>query len=284
MRKALYAGALLWWQAAGAGAQYSAYLPPEGTLLLTPSYTFQTHGNFWAGTTKVANPTVEQHSGLLVLDYGLTESWAADVAFGYTTSSTSTPAGALTRDGLADTRFGLRYRVFDAEDSWLSFLPTVTLRAGGIVEGTYDTSSSVVFPHLPGKGASGGEIGLLLGKRWEESSFGIYADVGYRVRSERVPDELLASVGMYREFFDALALSVGWRYSGGMSGVDFGAPGFTPNHLVEVKEEAHRIELTLSHADKGGRLYQIYFSHTLAGRNTGEKAMIGAAVTLPLKL
>ena len=44
------------------------------------------------------------------------------------------------------------------------------------------------------------------------------------------------------------------------------------------------LEASLGYTDKGGRYFQLFYAHTLDGRNTGEKDTFGISATFPISL
>lgn len=267
------AGTLAWSQ--------SAWVPEAGRWEVTPLYVFQTFDRFWMGTTKVPNPnngdSLDQHSGFIGVEYGIVENLAADVAVGYTYSaSRAFNAAGRTEsdDGLADTQIGLRYRVLREESSVVPI--NVTLRAGGVIEGTYDPN----FPFSSGDGASGGRFSVLLGKTFGRTGLAAYSEIGYQIRTEDVPDDFLASVGLGYTFLRHVTVNAGYRLIQGLSGPDIGAPGFgTRFGFPQVREITHNFETGIGFMDNGGRYYQFFYARTVAGRNTGEKDVFGFAAT-----
>ncbi|HZJ14070.1 MAG TPA: hypothetical protein VFD27_03425 [Chthoniobacteraceae bacterium] len=268
--------------ASAAHAQLSAYTPLRNQLIVTPSYQYQFYDSFWAGDTKVDLDVAtgydeqQQHSAYLTLEYGVLDNLALDVTFGYTwTSFTDGPGPDLTDDGWADTTFGVRYRVLDERN--FHCLPTVTLRVGGIVAGTYDPE----FPFSAGDGADGIEVSALTGKQLCPG-LGLYGEIGYRWRDEDVPDDLFGAVGLSVTYIKNLTLSVGYRHTEGQGGPDIGGPGFGVDYgFPQVKEVDQRIEASLGYTDDGGRNYAFYFAQTLDGRNTGEKSIFGVSISIP---
>lgn len=256
-----------------AGAQ-SAWLPAPKQLVATPSVSFQTYDEFWAGDVKVKLPDdVDQYYGGIMLEYGITPVLAADLTIGYTRVETKAFGGDGEDDGLADTSFGLRWKFLDEEATVSAYTPTLTLRAGGIIEGTYDEN----FPFSAGDGASGAQVSLLLGKEFGQSGFGIFGDFGYRYRGEHVPDDLFGSFGIYQSI-KSFTLSVGYRHIQGLSGEDIGDPGF---RFPEVREIQQNIEAGVGYTDRGGRFYQFFYAHTLDGKNTGDKDIFGLSASIP---
>ncbi len=265
---------------ASAFAQQSAWLPAPREFLVTPAFTYQTYDRFWAGKTKGPLPTggsLNQETASITLEYGLCEAAAADLSFGYVwTDSKGFGGGKQTDDGLTDTSFGLRYRFLDETKTQCKFAPTMALRVGGIIEGTYDQD----FPFSGGDGASGFETSLLFGKAICPG-FGLYGDIGYRNRNHRVPDDLFGSAGVYATYKCATA-TLAYRHVQGLSGGDIGGPGFGAAYgFPQVKEISQNIEAGLGIRDKAGRYYQFFYARTIEGRNTGEKNIFGISATIP---
>ena len=139
----------------------SAYLPLEGRFTLSGSYIFETFDEFWAGRKKMDLPDdIHQHTVSVGLEYGLLDDVALDLTLGYTRTSFSSVDDL---DGLNDTTLGVRWRMFDEFRYDSPYIPTLTLRLGGIIEGSYDTVTTGA-PNSPGDGASGIETSLLFGK------------------------------------------------------------------------------------------------------------------------
>ena len=184
--------------ATGALAQ-SVWLPDPGQLVVTPGYTYQTYDEFLVGHTKTKLPAdIVQQTVYLGLEYGFTPKFAADLTLGYTRVDFDPPgAGDFKRDGLDDTRLGLRYRVIDENAGNRAWVPAVGLRLGGIIAGTYDIPTSLP-PINPGDGANGIETSLQSGKTFGNTGFGAYADIGYRWRDHDVPADLFGGAGVFK--------------------------------------------------------------------------------------
>jgi hypothetical protein len=276
--------------AAGAAhAQVSAYTPVQNQITVTPSYVYQTFDEFWAGydRTKLSDDVV-QHTGYLSLEYGILDGLALDLTMGYSSVNTDAFGQGGSDDGLTDTTFGIRYRVFDEQEGTSRWMPTLTVRLGGIIEGTYDAN----FPFSVGDGACGAEVSFLV-SRQIFTGFGYYGSIGYRARNQKVPDDLFGSIGVYggyRGFSGAL----GYRHVQGLSGGDIGdSTGekvFNPNGgpntygFPEVKEINQIIEGTVGYTDQRGRYYSMFAGKNVAGKNTGDKWLFGASITLPFNL
>ena len=272
--------------AASASAQYSVWTPEQGRFVVTPSYVYQTFDEFWAGKDKVKlDGDMWQHTALLSFDYGITENLALDATVGWVWSETdSTMLGAGSHhandDGLTDTTFGIRQRFINEEDFNKWWIPSLGVRVGGIIEGTYDEN----FPFSAGDGASGAEASLLGGKRLCPFS-GFYGDVGYRYRDGDVPDDWFGSAGVYFSW-KFLSATAGYRFTQGLSGNDIGDTKFVQRFssgreaFPLVKEISQNFEASICFTDPGGRFYQAFYAHTFDGRNTGERDIFGGSISL----
>lgn len=259
-----------------AGAQ-SAWLPQPKEFSVTPTYIYQKFDEFWMGTQKT-NPdwpsSIKQHSVSIALEYGITKKLAADLTFGYTRSEARFAGEKL--DGMNDTAAGLRYQFLDEKEVNCAYAPTLTWRVGGILAGSYPISS--VAPHSPGDGAAGFETSLLWGKAIGETGFGLYGDVGYRNRAEKVPDDFFFSGGVYKQLFKDWTLSFAYRQVQGLSGRDIAGPGWN-NQWPELRENKKSLEAGLGYTDKGNRHYQVFGAMVIDGRNTGESTVLGSSIT-----
>ncbi len=258
-------------------AQYSATLPEPGQFLITPSALYQTADTYWAGTEKVGvdeitgADSLDQYSYFLNLEYGLTRRFALDASIGYSEAGLD---GGSKRDGLSDSRLGLRYNIAAEGADWSG--PTVSLRAGAIIAGDYEEGDIDSI----GDGASGWEVSLL-GEKSVFENVGVYGDFGFRQRENDVPDALFGGAGVYVSAGSVTA-SAGWRFDNSLDGGDIGGAGFGESFgLPQVEEDDHSIVASLGFTDQGGRSYTLFGSHTLDGKNTAEKDIFGLSITLP---
>jgi hypothetical protein len=282
MRTTLLTSTLLATSASTLLAQ-SAWLPNENQLVLTPGFTYSTFDEFWMGRDKVDNPpngkSLNQYYGYLFADYGIVENLAADATVGYTWTD-SEAFGDVNDDGLADTSVGLRYRLIDETTSSCPYTPTIALRVGGVIPGTYDEN----LPFSPGDGAYGLESSLLLARAIGDSGFGIYGDIGYRMRENPVPDDLFGSAGIYQQL-GHVTLTFEYRHTQSLSGLDIGGPGFNPANdstgFPAVKEITQLVQAGVTFTDRAGRSYQFTAAKSVDGRNTGDRLLFGFNITIP---
>jgi len=266
----------------------SAWLPEPGELIANPGFTFSTFDEFWVGPTlmsplKANDESLDQYTAYIGLEYGILDGLAADLSLGYTWTSKTAALGDGD-EGLADVLFGLSYRLVEERE----ILPTVALRVGGIIAGSYDENT----PFSPGDGANGFDGSLLFGKSFGDSGFGVYGDVGYRVRENPVPNEWFGSAGLFKQFGgllnpeDSLTFSVGYRHIQSINGLDIGGAGFDPakgaDHGFPALEEVNQLfEAAVGYEDAAARQYQFTVSRSVDGRNTGDKLILGFSISLP---
>ncbi len=128
----------------------SAYLPAPGETTAGTLYSYQRARDFYAlGDARFTLPDpLEQHTARVDLAHGLAPGWALDASFGWSTvtyeeSATLAPGlfllkdGKQRRSGLIDTRLGLRRTLLDEFATLSQAAPTVTVRVGAIIPGTY---------------------------------------------------------------------------------------------------------------------------------------------------
>ena len=260
-------------------AQTSAYTPAPGQLVVSPAYAYQNFEDFWMGRNDASlkPDDVTQHTGVIAFDFGITDRLAADVQVGYSRTESKAFGGSNSDDGMTDSLIGLRYKLIDETKVNCRWSPTFTLRVGAIIEGTYDAG----LPFSAGDGGSGFETSLQFGKSIGSTGLALYGDIGYRNRNQTVPDDIFGSLGLSYTFAQAITLSGGYRHIQSLSGTDIGAPGFTFPSLREINQLA---EVSLSYTDKGGRTYALFGAFSLDGRNSGDKTIFGATISIPIQL
>jgi hypothetical protein len=259
-----------------------AWLPEQLQLVVTPGYAYENFDHIWAPTTKISLPADHTtHLGYLSLEYGILANLAADVTLGYGHTDLD-PVGS--DDGLIDTSLGLRYRIVDEHQMQSPFWPTITIRVGGTIAGTYSED----FPFGLGDGANGFDGTLFLAKDFGSSGFGVYGDVGYRYRDHDVPDDFVARFGL-RQRIKFVTVMFDYRHAESLEGIDILGPEWNPGAgpgtgYPALKEVNQILGGTVQLADRGGRLFQFYVGHNIDGRNTGDKLLLGFSVRLPFNL
>jgi len=275
----LFAASLLLALCIGQAARaQSAYLPAPGSGSVTGGYSFYSFDEFWYGDTKGDLPDpIEQHNAVIGIEYGLTDRLALDATGGWAYNQFELQDD---HDGIIDTLLGVRYQLFNEFEQPGSPLPTLALRLGAIIPGTYEVLTDGSFNSI-GDGAAGAEASLLFGRLFGDTGFGIYGDFGWRVRAESVPQDLFGSFGITKTFAEKVTVRVGYRVVHGLSGKDIFAPDFTFNDFPEVQEILHAVEAGIGYSTARGDYFQVFVAKTIDGKNTGDKAFIGASATFP---
>ena len=263
----------------------SAWIPDAQQIIAVPAFTYSSFDEFWMGDTLVsplkdADEALRQYTGFVALEYGITSKIAFDATVGYAATSSTTVLGPGD-EGLMDTQIGLRYKLVDGDAQSSPWIPTVTVRLGGIIAGTYDANT----PFSIGDGASGIEGSLLMAKEFGETGFGMFGGIGYRWRVDPVPADIFGNVGIYQRIGGFTVSFTYWNTTS-LDGLDIGGPGFNPGAGVDsgfpaVKEINQIVSGGIGYTDKGGRTYLVTIGNNIAGRNTGDKFILGAFVSLP---
>lgn len=248
-----------------------------GKIMVTPSYSFQTFDEFYAGDQRVGPPPggedIERQSFRVYLDYGLAADWAIDLSLGYFRTDSGT-AGLFTvgkQDGIADTYFGVRRALARQADQGFD----AAIRVGGTLPGDYETGQL----SAPGDDAFGADARLFLGR-----SFGatrLEGALGYSFNEGAVPETIGLGVRVIQTLPGNFYLEGGYRFFDSNGDLDIGGLGFSAARLREVSEQGHVIEGALAYADQGGRYYRVYASQLVDGKNVGYELTLGASVTFP---
>jgi hypothetical protein len=156
------------------------------------------------------------------------------------------------------------------------FAPTLTLRVGGIYNGTYHHD----FPFAPGNGSVGVEPSVLLSKSFGWPGFGMYGNLGYRDMRSGGNSQVFGSAG-FTQRYKGFTFNLGFRQQQNTGGVDVGGSGNTVVYSLDVSEFNQYYEAGVGYTDKGDRHWQFYYRANFNGRNTGDKMVYGIYVTLP---
>jgi hypothetical protein len=212
--------------------EISPYTPVSGSGEAEVSWTRQTADSFNPGDARAPLP-VDLKLSTIALDtsYGITDKLAVDVRIGYAKSKFTVdpglaPDGGL--DGLTDIVVGARYKVIDEVDGGPF---TATLGVAAIIDGGYRTGAITSL----GDGGSGGQVALAFGKQLGPLSYS--STIGYRTRSNNVPDEIFGGSKLALSFADRFSVFGGLSFTDSTSGIDVGGPGFTPARFPEVEED-----------------------------------------------
>lgn len=274
----------------------TAWAPYQRTLWLQP-------GMFQSGYDNPFLPSPYRINLFQTLvQYGISDKLTYDLSFGYgriyKISNYYPFAGveqenpSTEKQGFIDSRTGFRYKVFDEMDSKYAWMPTISLRLGGIKKGDYDRR-----PQSLGDGASGGEINLYFAKDFNFYGFGTFGDIGFRRREKPVPDDRIYSFSLYKSFLENIYIIAGYRGQTGLGGYAFADPAQNEPQVPVSNQTAPQVpilteeflfyqwlsrerpdwarrenflrqEISLGYRDTYGNFYTFYYSKTLKVENS----------------
>ena len=272
---------------AGPSFGASPWIAEAGSFDATPIIIYETFDEFYKGGERKDFPFeyFNQITTVMSFDYSVFDGIALDMTIGYVRAWGGTNPMAVrleTNDGLQDVNLGIRFRVLDEFDWDQEWVPSMTLRFGGVIAGTYQADGSV-FPGIPGDAANGIEGEFSLGKMLPFYDIGLTGALGVRARDQGTPIDWHLRVGIFKTFFDTVTVGFAYDQLTSVTGLDIGGPGFSPDKFRELKEISKNIEISLGYTDSGGRYYGAYYTKTVGGRNTGIKDVAGFMVTLPFR-
>ncbi len=241
------------------------------------SVVYQAYDQFWLGEQKLstkdafgADGKVTQTTATVSGMYGITDWLAADLAVGYTRIDFK-PLDK-TDSGLNDTTFGLQARLLDENNPASPYLPTISVRLGGILKGTYETD--IGTPTGAGLGTNGFDGSLAVGKYFVDSGTGVFASGGFRDYASDVPSVRYWALGAFQDVAGQASVHAIYRSSASTSGVDIGGSGFTGD-FTKVKEEREAIEGGITYIGYPQARIGIFIARVLDGRNIGQDLVLG---------
>ena len=274
-----------------------ANVPEHGQLVLGGAYQESESYHVWANNN-YQNVTVHANGerygiditqGYIALQYGITKKWAADLAVGYTTvgwryfndANNSNPyQNARSTSGLMDTSLGFRYQVCNEADTQCKWAPTLTLRAGAVLPGTYSQG----FPFSPGVRSAAVEPEVLMRKHFGWTGLGAYGDALFRWNRTTANDQYIASAGLFQEI-KGWEIQAGYRHLGSTSGQSISMTGNVIDYPVSVRENNDSIEAGFNYTtSKRKWQYGFYSRAVLDGSNSDAKFWFGGYVNIPITI
>jgi hypothetical protein len=226
---------------------------------------------------------IDINQGYVTAQYGLSRRWALDLSAGGTTvgwRSFNSTGSAESTSGVTDIALGVRYQIFNENETDNKWLPTLTFRAGGVLPGTYDKD----FAFAPGLSSAAIEPEFLLRKHFGWPGFGVYADMLYRWNKTTGTDQYMAAVGFLQQI-KGWELAVGYRHMQTISGSDISYDSSTPQDLYyprDVREINDGIEAGFSYTtSKRHWRYGFHTRTVFDGSNTDQKFWIGGSLDIP---
>ena len=257
----------------------SPWLPAPGAGFVNFSYVSQNATEYFRATkrpTPGGGANLGQHTVWLTGTYGWSDAVAIDVRVGAARSYASAgPGTAITggRDkysGVTDSNIGVTWRI--ADELVNPSMPSVALRGGAIIAGSYDTGAINAI----GDGASGLEVSALAGKYFADM-FAVSGELGYRVRDKDVPSDIFFNVsgGL---LFENIGLGVNYKIVDAQSGLQIGGPGFSPPRFPEVEEDIQFLSGTVSLNVSDQSNIAVSYGEVLDGRNTAKSKVFSVTM------
>ncbi len=214
----------------GVFAQSSPWLSEPGSSTVSFAYITQETDELKAGNNTAALPDdLSQDTYFLSYEYGLSDSLQLNLETSYSEAELP-PVSPSSRSDLGDSRVSLSWRV---HDEFLSDgAPTVTLRAGATIAGSYETDAVNAI----GEGADGIEASVIVGKILNQY-LSLSGEAGYRVRSDDTPDETFYNLNAYLSITPNFYAFASLITRNSRDGLDIGGPGFSPARFNETKIE-----------------------------------------------
>lgn len=269
---------LVWLPSPAAFAEGSAWLPEPQTGYVSLSYVYQTADEFYRAASKRPTPgggeDLSQGTAWLSFSYAFSDSLAMDFQAGVAKSDFVTGPGIPTPNdsfkGLADTTVGLTWRIVDET---VSELPSIALRAAGIIAGNYETG----YINSLGDGGDGFEVSAIVGK-FLTDRISMSAEVGYRDRNSDIPANYYANLSGLFLVNEQLALGLGYNVVNASSGLDIGDPGFSPDRFPELEEDTESAMVRLFY-NFGSFGVNLFYGKVFDGRNTAASDIAGATIS-----
>ena len=232
------------------------------------------------------NYGIDINQGYVALQYGIAERWAADLNIGMTTVGWRffDNGGIQSTTGLMDTSLGVRYQVFNEAKAESPWLPTLTLRLGGVIPGTYNEN----FAFAPGLHSAAVEPEVLVKKHFAWTGFGAYGDALYRWNFTTHNDQFITVIGLFQQI-KGWELDVGYRHLQTVSGSDIVYPvdpltnnGLSIIYPRDPREINDAIEAGFSYTTSKRHFRYGFHSRTvIGGNNTDRKFWVGGSLDIP---
>jgi hypothetical protein len=228
---------------------------------------------------------IDINQGYIALQYGLTEKWALDLNIGgtttgwrYFTDAQGNQGNVQSTTGLMDSSFGVRYQVWNEAHAESPWMPTLTLRAGGILPGSFNQN----FPFAPGLRSAAIEPEVLARKHFGWPGLGAYTDLMYRWNRTTGNDQYIAVFGFFQQI-KGWELDVGYRHLQTINGTDIILnPDQSIMYPRDARENSDSIEAGFSFTTSKKHIRYGFHSRTVVdGNNTDSKFWVGGSIDVP---
>ena len=280
-------------------AQGTPWLAEPGTGSVNISFVNQNATEFFRQTTRVKGPleatdaNLAQNTLWFGVNYAINDAVAIDLqsawARSFVAGGVGPSGGQESYSGIFDSTLAVTWRIVD---ELISDAPSVAVRVGAIIPGSYDTG----YINSLGDGGAGFETSLVIGKFG--SAAGVSAEIGYRNRASTevntravggaasggekvdIPADLFLNLGLFIPAGDYVTVGADYRMVNALSGIDIGGPGFSPSRFPGLQEDAHIVggRLTADVADNVS--LNGFVGRVVAGRNTAASLLISLGVSL----
>lgn len=257
----------------------SPWLPIPGQWTLSLNITEQSGDGAYIGETLLpftaitggAASKYRRSTTTVRLGYGLSDAVSLDATLG----AGRVKVGAADNDsGQIDSVLGVSWRVLDEFEQ--PGVPTLTLRAAAILNGSYDGARLAAL----GNDQNGFEVAVLLGKQITPA-LALWAGLGLQNRSGAVPSATYYDLGARYRFAPQWSASLGYSSKAYSGDLDIGGVGFSPDRFQEVRAERGIVKLGLGYALAGNQGVALNLARVVSGRNTvKDDQIIGAAYTV----
>ncbi len=266
-----------------------ADLPTQGQFVVGAVYEESEAYNIWVDnhnhSVKYKSSDGEYYGidinqGFLTVQYGITERWAADLAVGYTSLGWRffDNGKVQSTSGLMDLSFGVRYQIFNETNTDSLWIPTLTVRAGAVLPGSYDET----LAFAPGVRSAAIVPEVLARKHFGWPGLGAYTDLLYRWNKTTANDQYIASIGLFQQI-KGWELDVGYRHLQTLSGGDIIL--FPDNSIYyprDVRENRDEIEAGFSYTTSKHHIRYAFQTRTVIdGNNTDKKFWVGGSIDFP---
>jgi len=297
-----------------------AWAPYQRQLWFRPAFVHSEYNSaYLANAYAKYDDNVRITAGAATFEYGITDRLTLDASSGFGKLGRHRIFNPLNpfrpqtpespdKYGVLDSRAGIRYRIVDEFDSKYRWMPTISVRVGGIKKGDYDRN-----PQALGDGANGIEANLYFAKDFDFFGLGTIGEVSYRKRERPVPEDIVYHGSIYKRFFESIYLFTGTRGQIGQGGFGYFDPRQQPPYnLFELKpfndqfvwnginlydwyvrdfrppwgrrESFQNLEIGLGYMDSYGNFWNIFYSETINGFNTADLRTIGFVVNMPYNI
>jgi len=245
-------------------AEGSPWLPADATTTLSATVTSGSTDRFFIGDTSTSlGGDLEGSFVWLSASYGYDDVLAFDVRTGY--AKTGFATNPRDQSDIADTSIGVSYQFineFEADNG----LPTVTVRLGYTIGGSYETNLIDAI----GDGASGFDVSLLVGKSLNPR-FAMFGDVTLRQRDSGVADGVkLLLTGYYTSPIPALGFQLSVAGIRTDSDVNIGDPGFGVEQFPQTDRDSDWLIGGVNYGFDNGLGIGFSYSSVLSGKNVAD--------------